>query len=307
MSRTTGIQNYLTNVFRPVYEYDTTSSNLIFSVKLEMSNIDTYSGNVVSVFKANVGDSQNNVYVGSNAGNPFTTVRACRNVTALGYGAANNISNDSNSVYIGYYAGSSGSNATDVIAIGTNSGGNGSSNIFLGTSTGTVGESNILIGHYIVPGNVSSQIRIGYRNQVPLAGDLSRNWIGVGGVLTPTTNTNFDVSGNAQISGTAKAAGGYISSNGTIEGTGSANTIIGTLKKGIVFVSVQDVSTTATHFASSMVYCSDPTNGTNVFDMSGSRVNQGDVTLNYNSSNIRFSNAGATRNFLWSIAYLPIA
>lgn len=308
MSRTTGIQNYLSNVFRPVFDYDINASNLIFSVKLEMSNIDTYSGNAVSVLRSNIGDSQNNVYVGSNAGNPFATTRACRNVTAVGYGAANNISNDSNSVYIGYYAGSGASNATDVISIGTNSGGNGSSNIFLGTSTGTtVGVSNILIGHYIAPGSISNQIRMGYSNQIPFAGDLSRNWIGVGGVLTPTSNTNFDVSGNTQVSGKVTSLGGYTSSNGTISGTGSANTVIGTLKKGIMFVSVQDTSSTTTHFASSMVYCSDPTDGTYVWDMSGSFVSQGDVTLNYDSSNIRFSNAGVTRNFLWSITYLPVA
>lgn len=309
MSRTTGIQNYLSNVFRPVFDYDTTASNLVFSVKLEMSNIDTYSGNVVSVFKANIGDANNNVYVGSNAGNAFTTPNACRNVTAVGYGAASTISNDSNSIYIGYYAGSGGSNSVDVISIGTNSGGGGPAfeNVFLGSGTGTRGDSNILIGHYITPTNVSNQIRIGNRSRIPLAGDISRNWIGVGGTLAPTNTNSFDVSGNAGVTGKLVASGGFLSSNGTISGTGSANTPIGTLKKGLMFVSVQDAANTTTHFASSMVYCSDPTNGTYVWDMSGTYIAQGDVTLSYNSSNIRFSNAGATRNFLWSITYLPVA
>lgn len=310
MSRTTGIQNYLSNVFRPVFDYDTAADNLIFSVKLEMSNIDTYSGNVVSVFKANIGDANNNVYVGSNAGNAFTTLNACRNVTALGYGAASTISNDSNSIYIGYYAGSGGSNSVDVISIGSNSGSGGNSleSIFLGSSTGVAGSSNILIGHYISNvGSLSNQIRIGNRSKIPLAGDISRNWIGVGGTLAPTGTNNFDVSGSAGVSGKMAALGGFLSSNGTISGTGSANTPIGTLKKGLIFVSVQDAADTTTHFASSMVYCSDPTNGTYVWDMSGSYIAEGDVTLNYNSSNIRFSNAGATRNFLWSITYLPVA
>ena len=338
---TTGIQNYLSNVFTPIYFYDTTNSN--FTPKLELTNIDTYSGNTVSVFRADVGDSASNVYVGKFAGNSFSNTQNCGFVTALGYGAASNISNDSNSVYIGWFAGKSGSNSLDVISIGTDSGkGNGSANIFLGTSTGTVGQSNIFIGHYIAPGTVSNQIRIGYRNQIPIAADLSKSWVGLGGPLSPVdTNNKLDISGNTRIQGNlgvnilpggrtldvngnfratdasgnildfasnglTQSTGGFNSSNGTISGTGSADTTIGTLKKGIVFVSVQDAANTTTHFASSMVYCSDPTNGTYVFDMSGSRVSSGDVTLNYNSSNIRFSNAGSTRNFLWSITYLPL-
>ena len=197
---TTGIQNYLSNVFRPIYTYDTTSSN--FVPRLELSNIDNYSGNTLSVFTAAVGDSNSNVYVGSNAGNPFNITRDCRNITALGYGAASNISNDCNSIYIGWYAGSSGSNSRDVISIGTNSGGNGSSNIFLGTGTGTVGQSNILIGHFIAPSNVSNQIRIGYSNQFPIAADLSKNWVGLGGYTAPIhINDKVDVSGNLYVLG----------------------------------------------------------------------------------------------------------
>jgi hypothetical protein len=167
-----------------------------------MSNIDMYSGNVVSVFRADVGDSNSNVYVGSNSGNPFNITRNCRNITALGYGAASNISNDSNSVYIGWYAGSSGSNSLDVISIGTNSGGNGSGNIFMGTNTGTTGQSNVLIGHYISPSNVSNQIRIGYRNQIPIAADLSKNWVGLCGYTAPVhVNDKLDVGGNMYVLG----------------------------------------------------------------------------------------------------------
>jgi hypothetical protein len=339
---TTGIQNYLSNVFTPIYFYDATNSN--FTPKLELTNIDTYSGNTVSTFRADVGDSASNVYVGKFAGNSFSNTQNCSFVTALGFGAGSNISNDSNSVYIGWFAGKSGSNSLDVISIGTDSGkGNGSANIFLGTSTGTVGQSNIFIGHYINPSTtVSNQIRIGYRNQIPIAADLSKNWVGLGGPLSPEFGNNkLDVSGNVYIkgqlglntipggrtldvngnfrstdasgnvldfqsNGITRSTGGFNSSNGTISGTGSANTPIGTLKKGIMFISVQDAASTTTHFASSMAYCSDPTDGTYVFDMSGSRVSRGDVTLNYNSSNIRFSNAGATRNFSWSITYFPL-
>ena len=197
---TTGVQNYLSNVFRPIYTYDTATSN--FTPRLELSNIDTYSGNTISVFTASVGDANSNVYVGSNAGNPFNFTRSDRNLTVLGFGAASNISNSSNSVFIGYYAGANVTGATDVISIGANSIGGGSANIFIGTNTGTVGTKNVLIGHYITPSNVSNQIRIGYSNQIPIAADLSTNWVGLGGYLSPVhTYDKLDVSGNLFVYG----------------------------------------------------------------------------------------------------------
>lgn len=193
---TTGIQNYLSNVFRPIYTYDTTTTN--FVPKLTMSNIENYTGNTISVFTAAVGDSNSNVYVGSNAGNPYDITRNVFNVTALGYGAASNISNDSNSVYIGWYAGSGTEGSKDTISIGKNSGGNGSNNIFIGSESGAVGNNNIVMGHFIELGSVSNQIRIGYSNQIPIAADVNRKWVGLGGVLSPSyTYTNLDVSGNA--------------------------------------------------------------------------------------------------------------
>ena len=200
MSGTSGIQNYLSNVFRPVYTYDPTTT--LFTPRLELSNIDTYSGNTVSVFTLAVGDSNSNVYVGSNAGNPYNITKNVFNVTALGYGAASNISNDCNSIYIGWYAGSGGVNSRDVISIGANSGGNGSNNIFVGTSTGTVGASNILLGHHLNPGNVSNKIQIGYSNHIPIAADLSTNWVGLGGFQGPVfTNEKLDISGSTYILG----------------------------------------------------------------------------------------------------------
>jgi len=198
---TTGIQNYLSNVFRPVVVYDTVVSN--FVPKLEMSNIDNYSGNTVTVFTAAVGDSANNVYVGKEAGNIFSVTRACSNVTAVGYAAGSNISNVSNSVFLGFYAGASASNANNVIAIGANATGNGFSNIFIGSSTGTTGNSNIFIGHSIAPSNVSNQIRVGMNGRIPIAADLTYNWVGLGGVVTPTnlTYATIDISGSTRIQG----------------------------------------------------------------------------------------------------------
>ena len=340
---TTGIQNYLSNVFRPIVVYDPGTTR--FTPKLELSNIDTYSGNTVAIFTAAIGDANNNVYVGSNAGNLYNTLRACCNVTAIGYAAGSNISNDSNSVYVGSNAGAGNVSTSSIIGIGAGAGGGGTgvSNIFIGTNTrSTLGSSNIFLGHGIDLSSVSSQIRIGFGTNTPFAASMSQGWVGLGGITSPynITYSKIDLSGNTRIQGNlglniepgtrtldvngnfraqdsssslldfsngiTRCTGGYVSSNGTISGTGSANTVIGTLKKGIIFVSVQDAANSTTHFASSMVYCSDPTNGSYVFDMSGSRVNSGDVTLDYNSSNIRFSNAGTTRNFGWSITYLPV-
>lgn len=197
---TTGIQNYLSNVFRQVYTYDTTTG--LFTPKLELSNIDTYSGNAVSVGTAAVGDAASNVYVGSNAGNPYNFIQNDRNVTAVGFGAAGGISNVSNSVYLGFRAGVGQTDANAIIAIGVSAIGGGTSNISIGNGTGTVGTSNILIGHSIVPGVVSNQIRIGMSNEIVIAGNIASKWVGIGGGRNPVdVNNKFDVSGNARIQG----------------------------------------------------------------------------------------------------------
>ncbi len=329
---TTGVQNYLSNVFRPVYTYDTTNSN--FTPRLELSNIDTYSGNTISVFTAAVGDSNSNVYVGSNAGNPFNITRACRNITALGFGAASNISNDSNSVYIGWYAGASGSNSLDVVSIGTNSGGNGSANIFLGTSTGTVGQSNILIGHYITPSNVSNQVRIGYRNQIPIAADLSLNWVGLGGPLFPAfANNKVDISGNAYINGQlgintipggrtldvngnfratdastnvleftgglTRSTGGFGSIQSNIFFTGGSLPI-GQIKKGIIHVSAVDRVSSANRAAKT--YFAWTTSNVTIMN----DVSAGTANIVTSSTDIQITNSGSASTYDYNITYFPL-
>lgn len=211
MSSTAGIQNLLVNVFRPVYVYDPAGTTTLFTPKLEMSNIDNYSGNTLSVFTAAVGDSASNVYVGSNAGNPYTLIKACSNVTALGYGAGSNISNVSNSVYLGYYAGAGAVSASSVIAIGSNTNGNGVSNVYIGNSAGGIGSSNIflgnnttgsgsgniLLGNGISSGTSSSLLQIGST----IYGNLSTNWIGIGTPTYGVIQNRLDVSGDTQIMG----------------------------------------------------------------------------------------------------------
>lgn len=330
---TSGIQNYLSNVFRPIYTYDTTNSN--FTPRLELSNIDVYSGNTVSVFTAAVGDSNSNVYVGSNAGNPFNITRACRSITALGFGAASNISNDTSSVYIGWYAGASGSNSFDVVSIGTNSGGNGSANIFVGTSTGTVGTSNIFIGHYINQSNVSNQIRIGYRNQIPIAADLSNNWVGIGGPLAPEfANNKLDVSGNTYIKGQlginampgtrtlyvsgnfgvqdasanvleftgglTRSSGGFASFQSNISVTGGVQTI-GQIKKGIIHVCAIDQNSSANHSAKTY-FAWTTSNVSLMSDISAGRTN-----ITTSSTDIQITDASSTtQNYGYNITYFPL-
>jgi hypothetical protein len=194
MSSTTGSQNLLVNVFRPVYRYEipTGGTTAMFTPKLEISNVDNVSATSLTVFTAAVGDTFGNAYVGSNAGNAYEFRNFCCNVTALGVRAGNAISNVSNSVYLGFSAGAGAAGASSVIAIGANATGNGTSNIYIGTATGAAGVNNIFIGHGIAPGTTSNTLRVGGL----LYGDLSSNRLGVG--LTPSYN--LDVSGNSRIS-----------------------------------------------------------------------------------------------------------
>ncbi len=193
MSSTTGAQNLLVNVFRPVYRYEvpTGGTTAVFTPKLEISNVDTVSANSISVLTIAVGDSNSNVYVGTDAGNPYDLIKFCRNNTAVGFGAGNNISNVSNSVYLGFNTGAGATSASSVIAIGANATGNGTSNIYIGTSTGAAGSNNIFIGHGIAPGTTSNTLRIG----TLLYGDICSGTLGVG--MTPAYN--LDVSGSGRI------------------------------------------------------------------------------------------------------------
>lgn len=203
MSSTSNVQNLLINVFRPVYTYNTATSNFVPS--LEISNVSAVYTNLINASNAEIGDSNYNVYVGSNAGNAYNNTRGCFSNVALGYNAGGSlISNVSNSVYIGAGAGAGASNASNVIAIGKSAIGNGISNIFLGNSTGTIGNYNILIGHGVAPTNVSNTFRVGTRPLI--AGDLSTGWVGFGGITTPTSvggimPSQLDVSGYATIVG----------------------------------------------------------------------------------------------------------
>ena len=215
MSSTTGFQNLLVNVFRPVYRYETPAgaSNSIFVPKLEMSNIDTYSGNSVSVFTAAVGDSNSNVYVGSNAGNLYSVLNGCRYVSAFGYSAAAGISNVANSVFFGYNAGAGATDVSSTVVIGANAEGGGvsnvrigfsntgtgDSNVSIGASTGTSGYSNCIVLGRGITATQDNQFRVGASY---IWGDQSNKWLGIGTPSSIDVSYNaLDVSGNVYVDG----------------------------------------------------------------------------------------------------------
>jgi hypothetical protein len=304
-----------------------------------MSNIYNYTGNTISVFTAAVGDSNSNVYVGSNAGNPYDITRNVFNVTALGYGAGSNISNDSNSVYIGWYAGSGGSNTANTISIGGNSGGAGSNNIFIGSHSGATGNNNIVFGHFVDLGSNSNQVRIGYSNQIPFAADLSKNWVGIGGALTPSYiyntldvsgnavfvgnvginkeagNRTLDVNGNFRVSdsatnilefsnGITRSFKGFNSDSSSVLLPFSSTTIIGTLRKGIIALTVSDASGA---YNSRMIYVDELTTPT-VAVLSSNVGGTSPPVFQYTTANIIISNTVAAAGsvlYKWSITYFP--
>lgn len=334
---TTGIQNYLSNVFRPIVAFDTDTTN--FTVKLDISNIDTYSGNVVSVVRADVGDANSNVYVGVLSGNSILTLKDCSNVSAFGHRAGNDISNCSNSVYIGDQAGAGSLNNQDVISIGFQSGeaGTGVSNIFIGSGTGsTLGSRNMFLGHGIDVSSVSDQVRIGRGTVTPIVLDTCYNWVGLGGTTTPfdLTYSKIDLSGNTRVQGNlginiipggrtldvngnfrardtslntldfsngfTRSSGGYASIQSNIV-VASAATTIGTLKKGAVLVTAVNQSNSA-DYASRMVFAYTPSNIVNLgFDVSG-----GDTTIDFATSNIQIVDTTNTTTYDYNITYFPL-
>jgi hypothetical protein len=337
----------LVNVVRPVYRYDSTTT--LFTPAITLSNVDTYSGNAIAVFTAAVGDANSNVYVGSNAGNPYTTLQASRFVTALGFDAGKEISNVSNSVLIGYNTGAGAVGVSSNVIIGDNASGAGNSNVRIGSSVTGTGSRTLVIGTASGSSTFSDTIVLGpglaatqdYQFRLGssfLYGDMSKNWLGLGTPTSNDTNNRLDVSGNVYVrgqvginktptrtldvngdmqatdgGGTFLFAGGVTTSShgvGSLRGTlsnaaGGSTTPIGTLKKGAILISAQNVSGIA-DYASSMIYCFDPTDGMTGASLLSTAVQAGGVSLVFSTSNIELSNATSTRTIAWSITYFPL-
>lgn len=290
----TGIQNYLSNVFRQVYTFDTTAA--VFTPSLEISNVNTYSGNAVSVSTAAVGDAASNVYVGSNAGNVYNRILFCSSVTAIGHSAGAGISSVSNSVYLGFRAGFGSSGANAVIAVGRETGGGGTSNIFIGNSTGTnIGSNNIFVGHGISPVGLSNQVRIGMGTKTPIVADLSTNWVGLGGALTPSrAGVTLDVSG------VTHSTNGFASVQSDISASIGLTTI-GPVKKGIIVVSTVDRATPLNHAAA--MFLGTTSSAAVSF---GSTVTTSNMSVVVNSGTIQISNTTTVKRCDYSITYFPL-
>ena len=216
MSSTSNVQAYLTSVFRPVYTYTTATSN--FTTQLDLSNVNTVTANLVECLRADVSDSNSNVFVGKLSGVNFLNLQACSSNTAFGYGTgglmsnvanvvavgfntAAGVTNTSNSTFVGKNVGpgsiglsgclwldptggaGAGNTSSNTIAIGASTGIVGSSNIWIGTNAGNAntGRGNITIGHSIpVTAPTSYLLQVGVGSNVVIAGDLSQNAVAIG-------------------------------------------------------------------------------------------------------------------------------
>lgn len=346
MSSTTGIQNMLVNVFRPIYRYETPpgDSNTIFVPKLAMSNIDTYSGNVVTVQTASVGDSNGNVYVGVDAGNPYTTTKLCSNVSAFGYSAGTGISNVSNSVFIGFNAGNGASSVSSNVIIGDSTTGNGSSNVRIGSSNTGTGSSNVSIGASTAGVGYSNCILLGpgitatQNNQFKvgtsyLTGNLSNKWLGIGTLssIDPPKNA-LDVSGNLYVYGQqginrvpertldvngnfrASDANGTLdflngvtsSSNGFASVRGTTTVVISPTIIGVLKKGVVLVSAVDTVNSSNRSSrLLFAFTTSNTVDLGTSNAN-GNTSITFSGSNIQIADStGAAYD--WSITYFPLS
>ena len=226
MSSTSGVQNLLTNVFRPTFVYDTT--NGVYQSKLELTNIDTVSANVMSTYAVSVGDANSNVYVGIGAGNAHSimTTQSNYNDTFVGTGAGGSTSNVRNCVFLGYRAGSTALTSSNSISIGANTLAGGNSNIYIGSSTGIAsGSNNIFLGPGMTNGgtSVSNTLLIGSGNNTSIIADLVGKRVGINLTSLPSTtpSISLDVGGYARISnglGIGKVPGYYsLDVNGSMQ------------------------------------------------------------------------------------------
>ena len=217
MSSTSNVQAYLTSVFRPVYTYTPATSN--FTTQLDISNVNTVTANTLIAFRADISDSNSNVFVGTGAGVNFLNLQNSFCNTAFGFNAAGQISNSRSVIAIGYAAGQNISNSSNSLLLGNNLGGNtnaltnsiwidplggggagvassntiaigagteilGSSNIWIGTGGGesNTGSNNITLGHSMFPATLptSYYMQMGWASNIVLSADLSQNAVAIG-------------------------------------------------------------------------------------------------------------------------------
>ena len=204
MSSTSNVQNLLTNVFRPTFVFDTI--NGVYQSKLELTNIDSVSANIVYGFTAAFGDANGNLYIGIGSGNAYSILASSSNSndTFVGTGAGGSTSNVRNSVFLGYRSGFGAILASNSISIGANTLNGGNSNIYIGCGTGIQsGSNNIFLGPGVTNGGiaVSNLLMIGSGSNTSIVGDLSSNRVGINLSSLPATTPDLklDVNGFTRI------------------------------------------------------------------------------------------------------------
>lgn len=250
MSSTSNIQNLLVNVFRPTVAYDPSTG---YVPKLNICNVDTISARSLAVTTFGLGDSNGNIFIGSNAGGGASNT----NNTVIGVTAGSGMANSSSCVYVGSIAGIGAQGASNVVSIGKEARGAGISNIYIGSETGSSNASstnNILIGHGLNYSNqvISNTLQIGKPGSLVIQGDLANKRVGIntapsygldvcGSFSFHDSNGNFtyalDGTGNTQVDFRSSNVGKKAILN--VVGDVYATTFFGNLSGGIFTSSVE--------------------------------------------------------------------
>ena len=243
------MQSLLTYVLRPSYSY----SNGAFTTVVNLSNINRLTANTVTYQVLYVGDSSNNVYVGSNAGNAAVYATACNATCNVGLGllAGNGVSNSSLSEFIGYYCGVGTCNIVGSIVMGGYAGYDGSNisnSILIGTSnsmtlTGSVlGGLNGISNTISIGGNAggigNSNLYIGTTTGCNMTGS-GNIFIGHGIYLANIPSYTYLPTTSGYVTNTYSAS----SSSNLFIGRGASNMLIsGNLANGLVSIGTTDTS-----------------------------------------------------------------
>jgi len=347
MSSTSNVQNLLTNVFRPVFVYDTT--NGVYKTKLELTNVDTISANTVYTFASAVGDASGNVYVGIGAGNAYSILSTSSNSndTFVGTGAGGSTTSVINGVFIGYRSGFGTVSSSNSISIGANTLNGGNSNIYIGSSTGIAsGSNNIFLGPGVSNGgtSVSNRLMIGSGSNTAIVGDLASNRIGINLSSLPSTapDLKLDVNGYTRIGTNANGGLGInmLPGNYALDVTGSKRIQDGvgtlTFSNGIQtstggFTSVSGTTGSISSGGTSniglwkkgivMISAQDTANSTNftselamvcltgtTYTVTAMSSIDSNATITASTSNIVLTNnGGAGRLYTYTITYFPMS
>lgn len=249
MSSTSNLQSLLTYVLRPSYSY----SNGAFTTVVNLSNINRLTANTVTYQVLYVGDSSNNVYVGSNAGNAAVYATACNATCNVGLGilAGNGVSNSSLSEFVGYYSGVGTCNIVGSIVVGGYAGYDGSNisnSVLIGTSnsmtlTGsTLGGLNGISNTISIGGNAggigNSNLYIGTSTGCNMTGS-GNIFIGHGIYLANIPSYTYLPTTAGYVTNTYSAS----SSSNLFIGRGVSNMLIsGNLANGLVSIGTTDTS-----------------------------------------------------------------